>query len=271
MHLDAVQQCPLQFGQGRCFVHGPGRVQGQGGPAAAVDNAALGDDQCLARQNPVNAVEYTTPAGGKLHLQQFVQGPVVQFAGPQPGTDQGRWFGGEGETEIAFDVVDRFDAKGITGQDQLPRGRIVDGNGIHATQLFGEIDAVAAVKMQGRLAIGPGLPGHRISFFVQGLAQFHIIIDLGIGDQRGPVGSLDRLVAGFQVDNGQTGMGQANALAQVLPHAIGAAMLQGALQGGEDVCVRGASVRRHDARDAAHQPATWLKNSKYLPTTTLSP
>ena len=75
---------------------------------------------------------------------------------------------------------------------------LVDGDRIHAAQLLRVVGAVAQPQMQRRLAVAVGGEAdarHR-------RAQFAVIVDLAVADQRGRAGE-QRLVAGHQVDDRQ--------------------------------------------------------------------
>jgi hypothetical protein len=56
-------------------------------------------------------------------------------------------FRGKGDAARDFGDVKRLDAEGITRQHHLPRGTVMNGNAIHATQILRERGAIAAIQM----------------------------------------------------------------------------------------------------------------------------
>ena len=193
-----------------------------------------------------------------MHLQEFVAGRRGQLAVEDAGLDQRLRLRGEGEILRRLGVVERLDAEGIARQHQPPGGRVVQGDRVHAAQMAGEIEAVAAIKVQRQFAIGL----RREAALGKFAAQLDVIVDLGIGDERRAARLVERLVAGRQIDDREAHLQHADIARAVMPVAIRPAMRQRRAHRAQQAARRGVAVLRHDAGDAAHQPTTSSKKAR---------
>ena len=148
--------------------------------------------------------------------------------------------------------------KPIYVQYGLWLGRIVQGDGVHAAQLVDEIQPVAAVEQQRRLAIR--LRGELGAAHLG--AQLDVVVDLAVGDQRGPARLAQRLVAGGEIDDGQAIVDHPDIAAAILARPVGAAMGECRRQARQDVGRRTLAAARHHSRQAAHQAVTARKKSR---------
>ncbi len=226
--------------------------------AAALDDAAPGDHQRLARQHPPDAGEDGVAAGGELQLQQLVARLAHQLGRDEAARNQAFGLRREGEALRGLDVIERLDAERIARQDEPPRRRIVQRQRIHAAQPAGEIEPVAAIEMQRQLAIRLG----RERRVRQRRPQLDVIVDLGIGDERRTAGLVERLVAGREIDDGEPRLHHADIARAIMPGAVGPAMKERRLHRLEDGGGGRLAALRHHAGDAAHQRRTVAKNSR---------
>ena len=67
-----------------------------------------------------------------------------------------------------------------------------------------EVETVFPVEMQRRLTIGLG----RELLTCQLRAQLDIVVNLAVRDQDGPARFVERLIAGLQIDDGESGLAQ---------------------------------------------------------------
>ena len=125
----------------------------------------------------------------------------------------------------------------------------MDRDGVHAAQVLGEGRTVAQPEMQRRLAVARGRETHLRHLH----AQFAIVVDLAVGDQRRRAG-IERLVAGREIDDGESRLQQGGAGSDGLAGAVRPAMRE---RGGERLQNRGVGCvgarREHQSGDAAHQ------------------
>ncbi len=163
------------------------------------------------------------------------------------------------KTARGLGVIERLDAEGIARQHQPARRRVVQRDRVHAAQVAGEIEAVAAIEMERQLAIGR----RREHDAGQRPAQLDVIVDLGIGDERRAAGLVQRLVAGREIDDGEPRLHHARhrrrGNARCRRARDGAAIASIACS--VAACGR-LAVERHDAGDAAHQRRTRARTSR---------
>ena len=255
---DAVLERRVETTLGVGLVAGLGAAVGQGGAAQALDDAALGDDQRLAGQHPLDAFEDGLAARGELELEEGVARPRIDPWRRQAGGEQRLGFGGEGQATGGLEVIQRLDAERVAGQQQALGGRVVERDGVHAAQALGEARAVAAVEMQRHLAVGLG--GEIDPR--QGLALLDVVVDFGVGHQRRAAGLAQRLIAGLEVDDRQAALDHGEAAGLEAPRAVGTAVRQRRVEGVEQGVARRRAVGAHVARDATHQAATVAKKSR---------
>ena len=155
-------------------------------------------------------------------------------------------------------VIERLDAERVARQHQAARAGIVQRDRIHAAQMLGEVEPVAAIEMQRQLAIRLGRKRNRAGAAAQRLAQLDVIVDLGIGDQRRAAGLVERLVAGREIDDREPGLHHADIARAVVAVAVGAAMAQCRFHRPQRRRRRRRAVERHQPGDAAHQLQTPL-------------
>ncbi len=148
----------------------------------------------------------------------------MQLRRDQPSSDQCLRFGRKGDAIGGLGEVKRLDAERVARQQHLPRGAVMNRNGIHAAQKLSEACAIAAIQMQGRFAIRSGGGGQRMI-----RAQFAVIIDLAIRDQGGSAGE-ERLIACRKINDCKAGLGESDIARKMMPRAIRPAMRQRARQ-----------------------------------------
>ena len=255
MGRNGVAQRRVQRLQRLVFGPAPRAAAGQRGNAPAFDDATGADRKRFAGKHALDGAEHRLAPRRVLQLEQLPYRSRSERGVGEAGGDERLRLGGESEIARSLRVIERLDTERITRQDEPTRRRIVDGDGEHPAQTVGEVEAVAAVKMQRRLAVR----ARRERGAIEGRTQFEVVVDFGVGDQAGRVGRArvagDRLVAGFQVDDGETGNGQGQRRARGNARRVGAAMRQRAFEAVENDVVRPAPTRHRHAADAAHQDA----------------
>ena len=141
---DALRQGGIKPGEGGGPVDVLRTTFRQGGAALPGGDRAVGDDQGLPRQHPVDALEDRRPARGELQLQQVRAGFHPHLRGDQASGDKGLRLGREGDAIGDLGHIKRLDAEGIAREDHLARSAVFDRDRIHAAQCLGEGDPVAA-------------------------------------------------------------------------------------------------------------------------------
>ncbi len=268
MQAHAFGKNGIQVSQGIRFRAVDGAAARQGAAAQAVDDTAVLDDDRLARQDTIDPGERGRPPGGELQLQQLIAQRPADPRRDEAGGDQRLRLRGEGEAHDGLGVVERLDAERIAAQHQASGGTavaapVVQGDGIHAAEPFGEAKIVVQIEVQRCFTIRAGGVARR----AQSLAHLGIVVDLAIGDQRhrgifvvGDVGRMvfgageQRLIAGLQVDDGEAGVNHADAAGDVLAAAVRPAMGQRFGQPPEDRGVRRPAATHHHAGDSTHRP-----------------
>ena len=156
-----------------------------------------------------------------------------------------------GERQPAGDLGDiqRLDAERVARQRHRALHALMDGDRVHAAQMLRVVGALAQPQMQRRLAVAVGGEADRR----HRRAQFAVIVDLAVADQRGGTGE-QRLIAGHQIDDRQPVVHQRDAAHHRVAGAIRAAVTQAVDQFRQ----RGRFGRRRAARqdqsgNAAHR------------------
>ncbi len=226
VHAHAVGERRIEPGQRLVLANRDRAVFGQCRALLTLDDPPLPHDHGLSRQNPADPGKDRLPAGGELHLDELVARPPQQLRGDDAGLDQRIGLGGEGEPPRGLGVIERLDPERVARQHQATSAGVVQRQRIHAAQMLRELEPVATIKMQRQLAIRLGRKRNRAGAAAQCLAQLDVIVDLGIGDQRGAAGLIERLRAGREIDNREPGLHHADIARAVLANAVGAAVAQ---------------------------------------------
>jgi len=132
---------------------------------------------------------------------------------------------------------------------------------IHAAEMSGEVETKLAVQVQWRFAIRLGRERHRPAA-TEFAAQFDVIVDLGIGDQRCAVRLIERLVACRQVNDGEAGLRHPDIARAVSAIAIGTAVAQRRRHPPQRLRRRRSAVLCHQPGNPTHQSTTRSKNSR---------
>ena len=221
------------------------------------------------RRSTIRPWRTTTVSPGNTRLMpaKIVSRPVVNCIcnsslrarrsscrGNDAGLDQRPRLGGKRKAVRRLGVIERLDAERVAGEDQAAGRRIVQRHRVHAAQMPGEIEPVAAIEMQRQLAIRLGRERDRPRG-TQIFAQFDVIVDLAIGDQRRAARLVKRLVAGRQIDDREPGLHHADIARAILAVAIGPAMAQRHAHRPQRRRRRRRAVARHQPGDAAHSGA----------------
>jgi hypothetical protein len=181
MDAHAVRQCRIQPLDGVVHADLLRPTCRQGLPLPPFDDPTAADHNGFAGKDAFDAAENGLPARGELQLQQFLPLPVLHRRLDQARGDQCLWFRCEGEQIVTFDVVQRFNAERVAGQNEARFRRVVNRDCVHSPQVAGEIDPVAPVQPKRNFTIRLR-PERRVRHRP---AQFHIVVDLAIRDQRG--------------------------------------------------------------------------------------
>src|SRR5262249_11242559 len=152
---------------------------GEGAALLALDDAALGDDEGLAREDAVDPGEDGLAPGGELHLKELVPHLADELRRRQARGKEGARLGGEGEAGRRLEIVERLDAERVARQDEAAGAGVVEGDRVHAAEMAGEVEPVTAIEDERRLAIGLS----REDGAGQLLPQLDIVVDLAVGDE----------------------------------------------------------------------------------------
>ena len=87
-----------------------------------------------------------------------------------------------------------------------------------------------------------------------------MVIDFGIGHQRQATFSVEGLIPGFKIDDGETSMHHAHVSSHIPSTTIRPAMGKGLCQRVKNGGIGGGAVQGHETRDSTHQRATFLNN-----------
>ena len=258
MQPDALLENAIEYGERGLLADRHDRAMRQRLDAPALDDAAFGDDQRLARQDARNAGEDRVAAGGELQLEQFVARLPHQLDRHRVRSEDRLRLRGEDQALRRLGIVKRLDAERIAAENETANTGIMQRDRIHAAQMLGEIETEFAIEMQRQLAIRGG-GDFRFRHLGMKLA---VIIDLAIRDQRGAARLVERLVAGREIDDRQPRLHHADIARAVMPVAVGAAMAQRFLHRLQPLARRRLAVEAHHAGDAAHQRVTVARNSR---------
>jgi hypothetical protein len=156
---------------------------------------------------------------------------------------------GEQQAVMANVVVQRLDAEVVTRREQAPVPPIVQQEGKHAVQSANALGAVLGVQPQDHLGIG-GRP-ERVPLGAKLVPKLHVIVDLTI-KHNGEAVDLHRLMAGSQVDDGETLVIKAQRSVQEGAFVIRAAMVHGVGHVSQQPEIDRCAVELEDADNAAH-------------------
>ncbi len=221
MQIDALFQRAIQPFQRRVLIDVLRAALGDVRHTAAVQHVAVGAGQCLAGQQALDAFEDRLGTGGELQLQQLLARRGPHHARHQSCLQQRLRFRGERQPAGYLGDVQRLDAERVARQRHRALHAFMDCDRVHATQVLRVVGALAQPQMQRRFAVavgGKADPRHRH-------AQFAVIVDLAVADQRGGTGE-QRLVAGHQIDDRQPVMHQRDPAHHRVAGAIRAAVTQ---------------------------------------------
>ena len=118
-----------------------------------------------------------------------------------------------------------------------------------------KVEPVSAIKVERQLAIRLGRKGGRVGAAEIG-AQFEIVVDLAIGDQRCAPRFVERLIAGRKIDDGEQGLDHPD-----IPRSVSAIPIRTPVAQRLPHCAqrgrrRGRAVICHKPGDPAHQCVT---------------
>ena len=162
----------------------------------------------------------------------------------------------EGGAAVGGGVVQRLDAEGVAGEEELLLHRVPDGDAEHAAQMLDDVGAPVVKADHDGLSVARGVEG--IACVGQLPAEFHVVVDLAV-ERHGVTVRLvfgaphERLVRMLQVDDRQAVETEHDVV--VVPRArfIRAAVAhagQRALDGGHEL--RGIGAGRENSEETAH-------------------
>jgi hypothetical protein len=99
-------------------------------------------------------------------------GSCIDTAAFQQGLD----LGGQPEGGGIIGVVERFDAKGVAGQQEPLLAPISEGKGVHAVQVFKHRLALLGIEIEQHLGIGVG--AEHVALVLELRAQGAVVVDL---------------------------------------------------------------------------------------------
>ena len=127
---------------------------------------------------------------------------------------------------------------------------VPDDEGEHAPQLFQHLRSPLHIAVEHHLGVTVG--GEAVAPVNQLLPQLPEVVGLPvIGDDVPPVGADDGLLPLFQVDDGQTAVGDAAVGVHIVALTVGAPVADHVPHGAERVLVRGGGAG-HKAGKTAH-------------------
>ncbi len=126
---------------------------------------------------------------------------------------------GEVEGAVVESVVERLDAKAITGGKELSRPFVPNGKRELTAQRMHRLGTEILVEVQRDLAVGPR--AEDVTALLQPGSDLLEVVELAVGDetQRVILGG-NRLIAGREIDDAQPRMAQADAAVPRHPHVL---------------------------------------------------
>ena len=109
--------------------------------------------------------------------------------------------------------------------------------------------------MQRRLTIGLG----RELLTLHLRAQFDIVVNFTVRNQDSSARLVERLVAGLQIDDGETGLAQCHIPRRIGALAVRPTVTQGVDQSLQHTRICGRAIGSHDTCDSTHRQITRSK------------
>jgi hypothetical protein len=139
-------------------------------------------------------------------------------------TEKGFHFGGEIESAADVAIEEGSDARSIPGKQQSVMMTVPKGNGELSVEVVDEILSVLLIEMNDNLGVGMGIEA--VSLPLQFGAQFQIVENFTIEDDLDAfVFVVYRLIASCQIDNAESGMGQAYRTLAIVSVAVRATVM----------------------------------------------
>ena len=161
-----------------------------------------------SRSNLVNALEQRGAVKRVLPNQPRSHGHFVKFRSMGVVSPERLHFAGEHQGGLHHGSNQRFDAHGVSSEDEFPSLRIPKRNGVHTVErgqpgcVFGcrqRSPTVLCALMDGQHRFGVPQSGERIGAVAT--AKLTMVVDFTVHDHHGSFGALHRLLARLEVDD----------------------------------------------------------------------
>ena len=175
-------------------------------PVADQPDLAAGGEQEVAGRHLVDAVEESAVLGDHQEVVGMEERVAVP-AGGNAGREQRLDLGGQVERTAVMRVVERLDAEAIPRREERVVEAVPEGEGELAAQLAQAGRAEVLIEVQSDLAIGAG--AEAVASALEVLLYALEVVELAIDDDpQALVLAGDRLLAGGQVDDAESGMAE---------------------------------------------------------------
>ena len=224
--------------------HRDGRRHGVGPVRLRARSAAV-DDQPVAGQQLADARERRHRARHEPEAEERVDRLVVEVVRHEAAREDALQLGREDQEIAGFRVVERLDAEAVARDHRPPFAPVPDGRAELAAQVLRIPGAVLLVEVRQDLRVAAAR--ERVTASLEAGADVLVVVELAVLDRPDvPVLARDRLVTARDVDDAEPSDAERDALREVRPAVVRAAMRHGVRHAVED-------VRRHDGpRLAAH-------------------
>ena len=184
-------------------------------PVTLHHDLAVLDEQIVPRLQLGDLVEKRLALEAELETQVFLERLGIRANALQE-RQQRLHLRREVEAILLLRVVERLDAEAIAGAEQGLRFLVPEREGEHAAEVLHAIGAPFAVGAQDDFGVGLGAE----LLAADDVAQLKIVVDFAVEGE--PIAGFigHRLVAGREIDDAQTAMGEPDMFARMDPEAL---------------------------------------------------
>ena len=180
-----------------------------------------------------------------------MNGFVIDVAAELRMLEQRHELGTKNEIAAGLRVQQRLLADAIAREEQRLVALVPNGESEHAAQVFGAIDAILVVSVHDGLSVAVGIEPVTTAF--EFLAQLAIVVDFAVeNDPPRLVGIVNRLLAAFQIDDGESTHRETDTIVEIKAVFVRTAMMDRRVHLREQIAIDGRAITTNDACNSAH-------------------
>ena len=216
--------------------------------------------EIVGRRHFVDPFEEGLRSGGILEGEVALQCLLVQFLVKMRMVQETLDLRAEHQGAFHPGIIQRFDAKEVTGAEELLLFLVPDDEGKHAPQLVQQLFAVFFIAVEEHFRVGGGL--EHMTCLQKVLFDFPIIVDLPVeGEDFATVLVQNGLASAFQVDNGKPPKPQGDGTVHIIIRVVRATVTDGVRHRAEHTCILLSVAAVNKSNESAH--------GRYLPFSSL--